>query len=349
MILDPILDLFRGKAVTVPPLDGAFRPNTRLDAADCAARVSEPVDMAVRHGTLLVASGNAVHAVDKDGETSVFASFTAPVSALAVSADGQVAVGLDTGALHLDGVAVALPAEVRSITALTFAQDGSLLIANGSARHRPSEWRVDLMEKGASGSVWTVPKDGPARRIAGDLAWPQGLLVVGDDVVVSESWRRRLIRISIPSGAISVVVSNIPGYPGRISRDGEGALLSVFAPVNRLIEFVLQEDDYREAMMAEIAPEFWIAPTLASGRSFLEPLQCGGIKTMGIHKPWAPSRSYGLLVRLDGDLQPVDSYHSRADGRRHGIVAAVTLGETIYAASAGGDEILALARNPEIG
>lgn len=349
MILDPILDLFRGKAVTVPPLDGAFRPNTLLDAAACAAQISEPVDLAVRQCTLLVASGNAIHAVGKDGGTGVFSSFMAPVSALAVSGDGRVAVGLDNGALLLDGVAVALPAEIRSITALAFSPDGSLLIANGSAGHRPSEWRIDLMEKGASGSVWIARKDGAARKIADNLAWPNGLLAVGGDVVVSESWRRRLIRISTQSGALSVVVSNIPGYPGRMAPDGVGALLSVFAPVNRLIEFVLQEDDYRQAMMTEIAPEFWIAPTLASGRSFLEPLQCGGIKTMGIHKPWAPSRSYGLLVRLDSDLQPVESYHSRADGRRHGIVAAVALGETIYAASAGGDEILALALDREIG
>ena len=36
MILDPILDMFRGKAVTIPPLDGAFRPNTRLDGAPAA-------------------------------------------------------------------------------------------------------------------------------------------------------------------------------------------------------------------------------------------------------------------------------------------------------------------------
>ncbi len=33
VILDPILDLFRGEAVTIPPMDGAFRPNTRLDEA----------------------------------------------------------------------------------------------------------------------------------------------------------------------------------------------------------------------------------------------------------------------------------------------------------------------------
>ena len=42
MILDPILDMFRGKAVTIPPLDGAFRPNTRLDEAPAFAALTEP-------------------------------------------------------------------------------------------------------------------------------------------------------------------------------------------------------------------------------------------------------------------------------------------------------------------
>ena len=33
MIFDPILDIFRGKAVTIPPMDGALKPNTALDDA----------------------------------------------------------------------------------------------------------------------------------------------------------------------------------------------------------------------------------------------------------------------------------------------------------------------------
>ena len=40
MILDPILDLFRGKAVTIPPMDGAFRPNTRSTSAPCFAELT---------------------------------------------------------------------------------------------------------------------------------------------------------------------------------------------------------------------------------------------------------------------------------------------------------------------
>lgn len=341
-IFDPLLDLFRGKAVTVPPLDGAFRPNRRLDEADSVAAIAAPVDLASHDGQLLAAAGNALHAVSPKGETRVFAAYQGTISALAVSPSGSIAVALETGAILLDGNEIAAAKDIRCVTALSFTASGELLVANGSARHRPSDWRRDLMEKGATGSVWRVKPNGESTKIMGDLAWPSGVVEDGADVVVSEAWSRRVIRISA-SGATKTLMSNIPGYPGRLSRIDGGALLSIFAPVNRLIEFVLQEDQYRQAMMEEIAPEFWIAPSLASGRSFLEPLQCGGIKTMGIHKPWSPSRSYGLVARLDQHFQPIASYHSRADGKRHGIVAALSLNGRIHAASAGGDEILALA------
>jgi hypothetical protein len=85
---------------------------------------------------------------------------------------------------------------------------------------------------------------------------------------------------------------------------------------------------------------YWIAPSLSSGTSFLEPLQCGGIKTMGIHKPWSPSRSYGLVARLDGACRPMTSYHSRANGNRHGVTSVVEIGNSLLVGSKGGDVIL---------
>ena len=63
---------------------------------------------------------------------------------------------------------------------------------------------------------------------------------------------------------------------------------------------------------------FWMAPALASLGKFEEPLQGSGLKQMGILKPWAATRSYGLVVRCDDDMQPMFSYHSRADGTIHG-------------------------------
>ena len=73
-------------------------------------------------------------------------------------------------------------------------------------------------------------------------------------------------------------------------------MLALFAPLNRLVEFVLQEPQYRADMMREIDSRYWIAPTLSPPDSFLEPLQNGGVRSMGVHKPWSPTRSYGLVA-----------------------------------------------------
>ena len=84
-----------------------------------------------------------------------------------------------------------------------------------------------------------------------------------------------------------------------------------------------------------------IRDRLSSGRDFREPLQGGSIKSMGILKPWAPTRSYGLVVRLDAGFAPVSSLHSRADGRRHGITSALEWRGELWLASRGGDELVA--------
>jgi hypothetical protein len=63
---------------------------------------------------------------------------------------------------------------------------------------------------------------------------------------------------------------------------------------------------------------------------------------MGIHKPWSPTRSYGLLAKLDESFQPVTSYHSRANGRFHGVTSAVSCNDSILVTSKGGNHILRL-------
>ncbi|TPJ71928.1 hypothetical protein [Mesorhizobium sp. B2-7-1] len=344
MILDPILDVFRGKAVTIPPLDGAFRPNTRLDDLPAFAELAEPDNLLVSDGRLLASSGNAILAISAGSEAAVIESFQSPITALALSPSGELTVGLESGRLLIAGKEVSLPVEVRCITALAYADDGTLWLANGSAEHAPSQWAADLMKKGASGSLWQCGPGGIGfQKIAGDIAFPYGLHPIGSDVLVSESWRHQLVRFDGSNGIRSTVLAHLPGYPSRLSPavDG-GAWLGLFAPRNRLIEFVLQETHYRQDMIDQVPPAYWIAPALASNRSFLEPLQCGGIRTMGIHKPWSPSRSYGLVVRLDRALQPQFSLHSRANGTRHGICSVAEQDGRLFIASKGGDCVLAL-------
>ena len=78
-------------------------------------------------------------------------------------------------------------------------------------------------------------------------------------------------------------------------------------------------------------------------RSFLEPLQGGTLKKLAAIKPWAPSRSYGLVVRLDRELQPRSrAIHSRADGSRHGVMSAVERRAASSRRAAGADAVVAV-------
>ncbi len=338
-IFEPILDVFRGRAITIPPLDGAFRPDTALDNAPVFAELPEADNLCEAGGRLFASSGKNLYALAHGEAPKLVETFAAEVTALAAAPDATLAVALDDGSLIEGGSPVALPKGIACITALAYGHDGTLWLANGSDRHRASGWVADFMEKNSAGSVWRRARGGGFVREAEGLRWPYGLLPVAGGAIVSESWRRRLVRVG--GGGVEPVLKELPGYPARLSPAADGgAWLAIFAPCNRLIELVLQETHYRTDMMAEVPREFWIAPALSSGRSFLEPLQCGGIRTMGVHKAWAPSRSYGLVARLGPDFAPLASLHSRADGRRHGTTSAIEIDGRLLVASKGGHAVL---------
>ncbi len=342
-LLDPLLDLFRGKAVTIPPLDGALKPNTLLDEADVIAEADAPDNLTERKGRIVFTTGDEVRTL-QDG--MVIGKAHAEITALAVSRDGAVAAGLETGGIHFLSGETGVLDGFNCPVALTFGLDGALYVCNGSDAVPPSGWKADLMSKRALGSVWRIDlRSGERRRLASKLAFPYGVAVddANQRVLVSESWRHRIIAFPLAGGEPQPLLTKLPGYPARLAMRPGGYVMCLFAPRNRLIEFVLLEDEYRADMMREIEDRFWIAPSLAPSRSFLEPLQNGGVRVMGIHKPWSPTRSYGLIVCLDEDLQPVMSFHSRANGARHGVTSAIIHQGAIIAAAKGGDAILRVA------
>ena len=318
-------------------MDGAFRPNDLLDTAAAVLETPTPDDLAMTRLGLVVSSGRTLLRVNTT-EDAPAASFDAEISAIAGLPDGGAAVGLVDGRIvfvggQYEGKTIAAKAEVRCITALAAARDGALLVANGSATHAPSDWKRDLMQKNASGSVWRLePASGAWAQVAAGLAYPHGLLDEGQSIVVSESWRCALTRISRNPGARGLsVLENLPAYPGRLSRSADDAVwLALFAPRSQLVEFVLSEDRYRRRMIDEIDAEYWVAPCLRSGVSPLEPIQQGGVKQLGVMKPWSPSRSYGLIARLDGVFRPVASLHSRSNGRRHGVTSCLASEGCVY-------------------
>jgi len=350
-VLDRILDPFRGRAITIPPYDGAFKPNTALEEAEVRLAQEAPDNLLLWAGRPVFSASAAILAL-VDGEARELARFDAPVSALAALSDETLVVGLESGRLVLLGGADdgrtfdRLGSErLVSPTAIAVLDATTVVVAQGSARHAPSDWVVDLMEKRATGSVWKLDlASGQATALAKDLGWPSGVHVGRDGAIhVSEAFAHRIVRLD--AGRAKPVLTRIPGYPGRLSaaRDG-GFWLAVFAPRNRLIEFVLQEDRFRRDMLATVERQHWIAPALTSGTSFLEPLQCGAVRTMGVHKPWAPSRSYGLAVRLDAALQPMQSFHSRSDGGRHGLTSVLETDNGVLATVKGAGLIVDLGK-----
>jgi len=336
-------------SITVPPMDGPLHPNTRLEEASRLAEVELPDNLCVHAGQILFTSGETLLRLPPDGgPASEIARHAAPVTALA--SDGRrLAVALADGRIVVrDGDAAApelrLPAAAGAacITAMLFDGD-RLLVANGSAQNRMADWKRDLMEKRVSGSLWRLGPDGGAERLAAGLAFPYGLVRRGDGTIIcSESWRHRLVAIG-ERGALRPLVSDLPAYPSRLTPSRKGGYwLTAFAPRTQMVEFMLREKRARLEMIATIEPDYWMAPRHASGRSFREPLQGGGIKQLGILKPWAPTQSYGLVIRLDEAMQPVESFHSRADGTIHGVTSCVEFGLRLYAASKGANCVVAL-------
>jgi hypothetical protein len=367
-VSDRIRDFFNpGEAeLNVPPLEGPLKPNDEISGASVVAEMAG-VDNVVADGDSLLLTAECDLWRVSGSTTAKERSFDHPVSSLLPLSGGGFAVGLDghgivvVGGPH-DGTTIR-ELDGRPVVAVTDLAEieGALWIVEGSLEHRASDWLKDLMGKHRSGRVSRfdlATKKGAV--IASGLGWPSGIATVapdgaGDEVLVSVAWEHRLVRLSTTtrSGGKRAITpwKNLPGYPGRIrtahGRDtGGGYWLAMFAMRTKLVEFVLQEDEYRRAMMAQIEPRYWVAPALAALDDHWEPLQGGGIKQLGIMKPWAPPRSYGLVVRLDESAEPVSSLHSRAGQRRHGITSVAQVDNELYFTSKGNGAVLKLAVSP---
>lgn len=345
-------------ALSVPAMDGVFKPNMLLETARPVLDLPAVDNLAGGLDALYCSSGNEVFRVDpKTGKTRSVRTFDAPVTTIAASPSGLLAVAAGGVGVELfeNGVwrGLDLPADcISCVTAGLFVGNDDLYLAIGSRRHSAGEWKRDLMSHGSTGALMHCRLPTGVHEILHEgLAFPYGLAIMADGrLAISESWRHRIVSVSPRGGAAAeTVLGDLPAYPARIAPSADGGYwLALFAPRRQLTEFVLREDDYRREMMATIPPEAWIGPDFADNSGGEQPLQAGSVRQMGIMKPWAPSRSYGLVVKLDRDMQPVASFHSRADGRRHGIASIVEFDGRLYAASRGSGTLLCIDAGSEV-
>jgi hypothetical protein len=336
-------------AITVPPFDGSLKPNQLLEHAEVVGEFAEPEDLAVVEGALYLADGLTLRRVEGSSSREV-RRFDQSITALAGLPGGRLAVALGGTEIQVFAAAegtgagkVISSGGLRAVNALAAGPDGMLLATDGSASEPYQEWARDLLDRGRSGRLLSInPETAEIKVRASALQYAFGVAAAGPDILVSESWRHRVVAIGA-NGAVRPVFDQLPVYPSRIAPASDGGFwLTAFTARTQLMEFVLREGGYRKRMMKEVPPEFWVVPRLRSGRSFREPMQGAHLKTMGVVKPWAPPRSYGLVIRLAADFSPMFSFHSRVDGENHGVVAAAELNGALYVLAKGPKRLLRL-------
>lgn len=342
--MNRVVALLRGDgeaAVTIPPWDGALRPNHLLDAADTVVYAQDPSDLVAHQGTVWLADGKNL--IDLEGKRPSM-QMDSPISAVA-SLGEQLAVASMDGSVNVFHANRTISAMARSsnpVGSLCFTDEDNLLLATASAQHSQDSFARSLLEKDRSGTVeqWKIGSASPTV-MAKDLAFASGVGARGAHRYVAESWRHRILELA-PDGKQTVLLGDLPAYPSRmVPAAGGGWWLTCFCARFQLLEFVLREKRYRQEMMRVVEPEYWIAPKLTSGRDWREPLQGAGIQQMGVRKPWAPPQSYGLVIYLDERLRPQGSLQSRSDGHRHGVVAAVQADSgDLFVLSAGAKEVV---------
>lgn len=329
-------------AITIPAMDGALRPNSLLDAAPAIIQATQCDNLTQWDNRVIYSSGAALNALDS---AEPLADFKTEITCIAALPENGLLVGCADGTLHLhkngpDGAGWhPVPGRVACPTAALGLEGGAAIVTSGSDHNAPQEWTRDLLQKRRSGKVYRLDLvTGERVALAQGLGWPAGVVQTNSGtILVSEAWGSRVLRIDMSGSHPREMLGNLPGYPGRLTQGCGAIWLSVFAPRSQLLEFVLHENRYRRAMMAEIDPALWIAPSLRSGAAILEPLQAGGVRQLGQLKPWAPARSFGLIIELDANLTPRRSFHSRSDGTRHGVTSILeTPGGLLFSAKGSG-------------
>ncbi len=344
------IDQFRGTgdaSVAVPVFDGPLKPNDALEQAVTFAELPDCDDIAADgEGGLYVARGGRLEHWTGGAAVRDVHECGAPISAVS-HRDGRIAVVthgevqlLDTEAGGLRPAASAKVDFGAHATDVALGEGNQVLVSIGSNDYGTNDWKFDLMSHGRTGSVVQVDcATGGVRALVSGRRYCAGVEQGGPGQLFAESWAHNVS--TLDGSGPEAQLAHLPGYPARLSpAAGGGYWLPLFAARSQLIEFVLREDRFRREMMETIDPRYWIAPSFSSGSDFLEPLQFGAVKMMGIMKPWAPPRSYGVVIRLDERLVPMHSLHSRADGTNHGTVRAVESGGHLYVLAKGPGRIL---------
>ncbi len=339
--------LFARKVTEAPgmTLEGVLGPNNRLDEA-MAIHAEKPEAMSISaEGHLLFSSGNQIYRLRRWGEAPEdWARFDQPVSALSSNADGLVAVGLQGGAIAVmdqsgqpvDGWSV--PSDLVSVSDCAFLSGDEIAVVDNGYRDDQNVLSIAPWDEVARGRVAVIGRFKEPRVVARALHCPMGITHdFAGGLILSQLDRASIVDLS---GRIRQ--SGYPGYLGRIRKTDTGYAMACLSRRDPLIEFLKTEPVFVSDMKANLDPRYWISPRATPEISHDFPIELGAARLFGDVKPWAPSFSYGLVIELDGNLMPIASAHSRANGSRHAICDVCSWNGDLMAISRASSEILNL-------
>lgn len=315
---------------SVPPLEAGLRPNDKLDGGEVLLRDFEADDLASWDGTVALSRGREVHLLE-GRSVRLLATFEGEVSALAASAQGLLVAVRGTGivAVDRDGTPRLLHGDSRlagCVTSMCSLGGEEVAVTIGSLHHDSDQWRHALVARDRSGCVLLVGRCG-SHVLADGLGWPSGVAPAeAGTVLVSVANEFRLDVIPVTGGARRAMIRNLPAYPGRISSSGSDWLVSFPYVRNRLSEMLLDDKAFLQDMIATVEPQDWLVPALRIENPYRSALQLGQLRVLGVLKPWAPARSYGLVGVLEPSGRFRASLHSRVHGTQHGVTAALPVG-----------------------
>ena len=228
-----------------------------------------------RDGHLLVSSGSDVLLIRDWGQAPErWASFDAPVSALAVSGGGQVAIGLAGGRLVVRGPSGenspgwTPSSHPRAIVDCLFLSEDDLAVVDHG--YGPGEPVLSLApwDDAARGQVIAISRGGATRVIAAGLHCPMGIARAPDgSLVLTELEHARVI-----DATGKVLQSGYPAYLARIREVGGGYAIACLSRRDPLIEFLKTEHEFVARMKGKYrsaALDMRRAPILSSVMSFL--------------------------------------------------------------------------------
>ncbi|GAA1949590.1 SMP-30/gluconolactonase/LRE family protein [Amycolatopsis minnesotensis] len=106
------------------------------------------------------------------------------------------------------------------------AADGTIFFTDSTERFGIDKWRDDLIESETGGRLIRRTPDGEMTLVTDGLQFANGVALPPDEsfVAVAETGACRVRKVSLPDGAVTDLVPDLPAFPDNISTGSDGLI-----------------------------------------------------------------------------------------------------------------------------